>query len=432
MEALSDVQQETSNRSWASYLGLVILGLVLAELVAHVFVWTYVASEFERRNSTAQVAAICVLGGLTFVFSIACCCPSEPRCNAAFWGRTWRRLTVILIGTVLLAVSPQVLVFNVINWSNIAWRALVVAPLCVVLLAGCWILFVARSRASQELRFVAVFAGIGIGYALLGEFGSIWPLLAMSAVTWGYIWRISRSQDEQPAGGAVWWLGAGVAALVLVHVFFTDWPFGWVVALLFTLGIPCILIARMIIEPPEVPMLAPSDEGAVPALPRRRSRFGRVASSDELLLLGWIVVVFWLCCWTQPERLDVGAPPSVSMMPEPIEPTPDLAFGGDSLSEAAALYSAEWDRYNAVQFENGIRSSVHYLMEQQYREMEQEAESWNAVVGPEVTARQVIKSTSMLAIIGFSWLHSRRASRKKNGLPDEAIINSGVAPMQRA
>ena len=132
METLSNVQPETSNRSWVSYLGLAVLGLVLAELLSHVFVWTYVAGEFEWRNSTTQFAAICVLGSLAFVFCVACCCPPEPRCNTAFWVRTWPRLSIVLTGAVLLAVSPQVLAFNVLDWSNIAWRALVVAPLSVL------------------------------------------------------------------------------------------------------------------------------------------------------------------------------------------------------------------------------------------------------------------------------------------------------------
>jgi hypothetical protein len=187
METLSDVHEETSNRSWVSYLGLTLLGLVLAELLSHVFVWTYVAGEFEWRNSTAQFAAICVLGSLAFVICVVCCCPPESRCNTAFGVCTWRRLTVILIGTALLAVSPQVLAFNVLNWNDIAWRALVVAPLCVLLIAGCWMLFVAGSRPHQDLMVVVVSAGIGIGYALLGEFGSIWPLLAMTSITWGCV-----------------------------------------------------------------------------------------------------------------------------------------------------------------------------------------------------------------------------------------------------
>lgn len=425
METLSDVQRDTSNRSWAWYLGLAILGLVLAELLAYVFVWTYVAGDSEWRNGIAQFTAICVLGSLAFVFCVAWCPPPERRFNTAFWVRAWRRLSCILIGAVLLANSPQVLAFHVVDWSSIAWRGLVVAPLSVLFIVGCWMLFVARSHANQELRFAAVFGGIGIGYALLGEFGSIWPLLAMNTVTWGNIWWISRRQSEQAAGGAVSWFGATVAALVLVHVFFTEWPFGWVVALLLTLGIPCIVIARMIIEPSEAPILAPGDEGIVPIRPRRKSWLGRVTSPDELLVLGWIVVVFWSCCWTQPERLDIDPPPTTFSMPEPAAPSPDLAFSGVSLSEAAAHYSAEWDRYNAMQFENDLRHST-------YHEMKRISDSWDAAVGTEVKARQVIKTMGGFAIIGFTWFRSRRAGRATKTVPDEGVGDSGVSSMERA
>jgi len=289
-------------------------------------------------------------------------------------------------------------------------------------LTGCWILFGARSEASQDLRFAVVFSGIGIGYALLGEFGSIWPLLAMSAVTWTYIWRISRSQDKQHASGAVWWFGAIVAALVLVHVFFTDWPFGWVVALQLTLGVPCIVIARMLIEPGEAPALVPSDEQNVSTPSGHKNRIGRLASADELLGLGWVILAFWLFCWTQPEKIDVGAPPTFFGLPEP---SPDLAFGGGSLSESAARYSAEWDRYNARQFENELDQTVYY-------ETSRYARSWNAHVGAEVKTRQIIKTATGIAVLGFSWFHSRRAARRKKEVADETMGNSGVAPMQRA
>ena len=190
MEAKTDAcENQRLPKGWVSYFGWFIFALFLAALVSLVFVRTYFADSFDWRNVITQCAAISVLGSLAFVALAARYCPPEATDGVVFLRRAWRRLLIIYVGLVILAVLPTVVILGGVSWRPIAWGGGVVAPLCLLLLAAFWLLTFVTSQLDVEWRLLAVIAGIATGYALLGPYGSIWPLVAMTAITWGtFLW----------------------------------------------------------------------------------------------------------------------------------------------------------------------------------------------------------------------------------------------------
>jgi len=379
--------------AWLRRMGLVLLVVVLAEGLSYTFVWTYAAGTLGVRGALAQHVAVSVVISCLLTWLVL----KLP--FGAGEVRDWKsRLWVVgAIGgaVVVLCFLRDVLIWDLCTWSGVLWNGLVVAPLCVALFMLSGTMVARLSRGGYGAKLTAVIAGVAAGHGLLEDVGSIWVTVLVTLIMGGLLVLKRKWPNEVTAEASAGGLVLGYMIVQLGQVAFGPFPFGWDAAIMLVLWLACWAMG-MVATHRKMSGVSVTDHGIVPAPAQADAPATRV-SAWRLLPVGWTVILFLTFCWTEPQMMAKPVRPFVFSLPEP---RPMGGFG-ISLSEAAAHYSAEWDRYNAVQFENSMKTG-------EYAELAGIAGEWNAFVGKEVRTRQAVKWVGWILMIFLTWLWGRR------------------------
>lgn len=369
--------------------------LITAEALSHVFIWTYLGEVKHER--IVQSAVLAAFGGsLSAIFLLVVDRYNMFRSPA---GKERRILAVVLY---FLAIT---VVLWLVNWTMMGWITLSelvefsfrTGGLSTLSFASvCWLLGLVE-RNGPLSKAAAVFFGLIVTCALLGDGGTIWLAVflipaAVVPVLLRRLGRIEFSSDKLVPN----WLALVVCALIWQGLF-GDFDLGWDLAVLAVAVLTCVFAVRL------AALSWWNDEPTVrhaqlgPELRRGKWR-ERIAfipravgvGSGDVLVVAWVALLFNLFYWTEPSFWSAPAAPFAYEIPEPSRPewTPGSNL---SMSEIWAHKSAEMSRYTHRKFQQDLDRSTHY-------QISQEVAFRNDVVSGEIYARRWIKGIALILV----------------------------------
>ncbi len=348
-----------SSLFWAA---IVVLAIGLAQGLSYTFVWTYVAGYVNVRGSFTQDVSFCITVCALFTALVLQIPP--PTAGVREWSRRpWVPIGVF-VGILAVGCLRDTVIWGKFDSARIAWNGLIVAPLGMVLFVAVNATLGRLQPGRRMLRVAAVMTGVSVSHGLLAEAGSIWVYAIVCVIAVGMLLVVETWPNRNPEE-AVKTLILGIVTVQLMQIAFGSFPLGWDVAVLFTFSLSCWVVARaaagvanLVSRHNAVSLVGTVESVAV------RPWYDRF-DACKLLPFGWVVVLFHAFCWTEPEEIIIPLRPQVIEISEAslrgltgtelLNPKPMLPTGAGSLSEAAAAYSAQWDRYNAIEFENWLQ-----------------------------------------------------------------------------
>ena len=389
-------------------LAFAALGYLVGAVVAHLFVWTLAAGDPGIREALTQIVAVAASAGC------ACACLLlRAHRESIFSGATPIKSKLLWAVSLWLVVG---LIASICVWG---WHGeyggaefvrswLIIAPLAAGVFAVLGLLM-AHSTSAASVNGAATVAGMSIGYLMLWQLGNFWiVVLTILAPGAGLLLKkfdVIRHDDGVVKASLILALGA-----MVYHVVLGPLIFAWTAATTMTLFATVWASTRAArvfwdkgdsIAPQPSPAQPAGDRTVMTWLGDRLHRTVRSFGAREMLVFAWLTLLFITHYWAQPAFEAEPMKPFTMKLPEPSPPPQTF---GLSMSEIYAHYSAEWDAYNAHEF-NSWREN------QDYRETAALTEAWNDSIRGAVFARWIIKFVAWSVVLLLTLSYGRRYER---------------------
>jgi len=403
--APSGLRGREAFREWVNCISVLSLVMILSTALSYIFIWTHQAGSFQLRSPTMLFVAISsaaasVLALLLYKFRVL-----QLSSGASSLHGSSGVFAATFLVLLIMALAAESLTEQAMTWGSLPRIALWEVPLCLLLMITLLKLPVRSVRGNLEAACLAVVGGVGTGYALTANLGSIWATAAIFGVACGCgilkRWKAAAMRDVS----VISLLVPGTIFVVLVQVMFGAMPASWNMAILFVNLISCAVVVR-------VAVIKTQDHANT--VRRDWWRQGRWLDGTpwELLPVGWVAVLFVTLAWNEPALEPEPQQPVVYRVPE---------FDGRSSQSNPSIYNK--------MASHGLREWKRTSESEDYAIEAAVAREWNAFVEREVFWRRAIKVTGWLVVgvftlVGYLKLEATRKKTLAAGA-DSATTDSG-------